>query len=107
MKTIDCKFKSNGENIQLTAVINDSLTELSKSKKNQATDILDDFIQEDDCWCLFFEVNDSLGYELQFKVDRDDDGSVRKTLKPIKAVTWEGGADAIITDVQKLTIKIK
>ena len=83
MKTIVSKFMSNGENVKLTAIINDSLTELSKSKKNQATDILDDFIQEDDCWCLFFEINDNLGYALQFKVEKNEDGSVKKTLKPI------------------------
>ena len=35
MKTLQFNFKSNGENIKLSAVINDSLTELSKSKKTK------------------------------------------------------------------------
>ena len=41
MKTIICKFKSNGENITTTAIVNDDLSTLSKSKKNEATDIID------------------------------------------------------------------
>ena len=40
MKTIICKFKSDGTDIRKTAVINDSLDGLSKSKKNEATDII-------------------------------------------------------------------
>lgn len=106
MKTIECKFMSNGEKVTVTAIINDNFSELSKSKKNQATDIIDDFIQENDCWCLYFEINDRLGYEIQFKVEHDD-YSVRKTLKPIKAITWEGGEDAVITDVQKVKVTIR
>ena len=102
MKTLTCNFKSNGEEIKVTAVINDNLTELSKSKKNEATDIIDDFIMEDSVWCLFFEKSDKLGYELQFKVIDDN-----KTFKPVKAITWEGGDDAVITDVQHFKVKIK
>lgn len=101
MKTLKCKFKSNGEDVKVTAVINDNLTELSKSKKNEATDIIDDFIMEDRVWCLFFEKSDKLDYELQFKVTDDN-----KTLTPVKAITWEGGDDAVITDVQRFTVAI-
>jgi len=103
MKTIKCTFKSNGEDVTVTAIINDELSELSKSKRNQATDIIDDFIKEDEVWCLFFEISPSLGYEIQFKVDKNG----TKTLKPVKAITWEGGEDAVITDVQKVTVKTK
>ena len=46
MKTVKCIFKSNGEDITVTAIINNELSELSKSKKNQATDIINDLIQE-------------------------------------------------------------
>ena len=105
MKTVKCNFKSNGENVTVTAIINDDLSALSKSKKNQATDIIDDFIRGDDVWCLFFEVSETVGYEIQFKVDKSNNQE-RKTLKPVKAVTWEGGSDAIITDVQKVNVKI-
>lgn len=103
MKSIKCTFKSNGEDVTVTAIINDELSELSKSKRNQATDIIDDFIKEDEVWCLFFEISPSLGYEIQFKVDKNG----TKTLKPVKAITWEGGDDAVITDVQNVTVKTK
>ena len=103
MKSIKCTFKSNGEDVTVTAIINDELSELSKSKRNQATDIIDDFIKEDEVWCLFFEMSPSLGYEIQFKVDKNE----TKTLKPVKAITWEGGEDAVITDVQNVTVKTK
>lgn len=103
MKTIICNFQSNGEKIKKTAVINDNLSELSKSKKNEATDIIDDYIAEDNVWILFFEENDHLGYEVQFKVDKKEN----KTLTPVKSITWEGGDDAVITDVQKVKVIIK
>lgn len=107
MITIVCSFKSNGEDVKVTAVINDKLTELSKAKKNQATDIIDDFIQEDEVWCLYFEMNNSLGYEVQFKVMEDEEtGEHVKTLKPVKAITWVGGEDACIDDVQKVRVAI-
>ena len=106
MKQITCNFKSNGENITVTGIVSDDLSELSKSKKNQATDIIDDYMEEDSIWLLFFEMSENLGYEIQFKVDKED-GTPRKTLKPVKAITWEGGADAIITDAQKVTVKTR
>lgn len=102
MKNLKCTFNSDGENITVTAIINDELSELSKSRKNQATDIIDDFIQEDKVWCLYFEMSPSLGYEIQFKVDKNES----KTLIPIKAITWVGGEDAVITDVQKVKVKM-
>ena len=68
MKTIICKFKSNGEDITATAIVSDDLSTLSKSKKNEATDIIDDFITEDQVWILYFEKSDRLGYEVQVKI---------------------------------------
>jgi len=103
MKTLQFNFKSNGENIQLSAVINDSLTELSKSKKNQATDIIGEDMYEGENWGLFFEISGNVGYEIQMKLDKH----LQRILTPIKAITWEGGADAIITDEQKAKITIK
>lgn len=103
MKTIICNFQSNCEIIKKTAVINDNLSELSKNKKNEATDIINDYIVEDNVWILFFEENDHLGYEVQFKVDKNGN----KTLTPVKCITWEGGDDAVITDVQKVKVKLK
>lgn len=104
MKTIQFTFKSNGENVKVTAVINDKLTELSKSKKNQATDIIEEDMYEGDAWALFFEANDNLGYEIQMKLDKNS----CRTLIPIKAITWVGGDDdSVIADVQKVKITIK
>ena len=97
MKTIICNFKSNGEKVKKTAVINDNLSELSKSKKNEATDIIDNV------WNIFFEENERLSYEVQFKVDKEGN----KTLTPVKGITWEGGDDAVITDVQKVKVTVK
>ena len=99
MNTIRCTFKSNGETISKTAVLNDDFTKLSKSKKNQATEIIEDLIEYEGVWGLSFD--DDPNYELQFKVD--DDGN--KTLEPVKAITWEGGTDGVITDVQPFTVK--
>ena len=82
-----------------TAILNDDFTKLSKSKKNQATEIIEDLIEYEGVWGLSFD--DNPNYELQFKVD-DDKG---RTLEPVKAITWEGGTDGVITDVQSFTVK--
>lgn len=104
MKTIICKFKSNGESITTTAIVTDDLSALSKSKKNEATDIIDDFIAENEVWILYFEKNDRLGYEVQLKVDKDGN----KTFKGHRAITWEGSdGDSIITDSQSVRIIVK
>ena len=72
MKTIICKFKSNGEDKTKTAILTDDLSTLSKSKKNEATDIIDDFIAEDEVWIIYFEENEHLGYEIQLKVNKNE-----------------------------------
>ena len=46
MKSIKCTFKSNGEDVTVTAIVNDELSELSKSKRNQATDIIGELIRD-------------------------------------------------------------
>ena len=96
-------FKSEGKDIQMTVILNDELTELSKSKKNQATDIITDFMGEDEEWSVYCDREETekieLGYELVFKAEE-----YRQTLKPVKAVTWLGG---IVTDSQKMRVTIK
>lgn len=105
MKKITCKFKTNGELITLTGIVTDDLTELSSSKNNQATDIIDDYMNIDGVWSLNFEISSYLGYEIQFKAATTD-GETHKTLEPVKAITWEGGTDKIIiTDEEEVTIK--
>ena len=100
MKTIICKFKSDGTVIRKTAVINDSLDTLSKSKRNEATDIIFEG------WCIYFEITDTLAYEVMFVYDQENG---IKTLKPIKAITWDGSdVDHVsITDVQAVSVTIR
>lgn len=112
MKTIICKFKSDGKDVKKTAIINDSLDTLSISKKSEATDIIEPntFDYEDTFdyaeWSIYFEVTDTLAYEVVFKYDQE---SHIKTLKPIKAITWDGTDidHVVITDVQKVSITIR
>lgn len=104
MKTIKFTFKSNGDNITKTAVISDDLSTLSKSKKNEATDIYDDFKKEDEIWIIVFEVSDHLLYEVQLKLDVNGN----KTLKGMKAITWESEhGELVITDEQRVKITVK
>ena len=105
MKTIVCKFKSDGKEIRKTAIINDSLDALSKSKRNEATDILEPDTVDYEGWCIFFEVTDTLAYEIMFGYDREND---TKTLKPVKAITWDGSDidHVVITDVQEVSVRI-
>ena len=72
MKTIICKFKSDGTDIRKTAVINDSLDTLSKSKKNEATDIIEPDTLDFEGWCIYFEITDTLAYEVMFVYDQEN-----------------------------------
>lgn len=107
MKTIICNFKSDGKDVKMTAILNDNLTDFSKSKKNEATDIMQpEELDNENAWAIFFEVTETLGYEVQFEYDREED---RQTFKPIKAITWDGSEPdkVTITDVQNVTVTIK
>lgn len=103
MKTIKCKFKSDGKDVCMTAIMSDDLSELSRSKKNQATDIITDFILAEEEWSLFFDRQEKEGVELGYEcIFKAEDG--QQTLKPLRAVTWLGG---IVTDSQWLEIMKK
>lgn len=106
MKTIKCKFKSDGMDIIKTAVINDSLDTLSKSKKNEATDIIQPDMLDFDGWCIYFEITDTLAYEVMFEYNHEN---FIKTLKPVKAITWDGSdIDHVsIIDVQAVSVTIR
>ena len=106
MKTIICKFKSDGKDVKKTAIINDSLDTLSISKKSEATDIIEPDTFDYEEWSIYFEVTDTRAYEVVFKYDQE---SHIKTLKPIKAITWDGTDidHVVITDVQKVSITIR
>lgn len=101
MKTLTLKFKSNDEIIKKVAVINDDLTELSTSKKNEA-DTIEEF-PEENFWSLCFGIEDSVLYEVEFVIE-----DYCRTLKPIKAITWINSDNGYIDDIQaveSLTIK--
>ena len=86
MKTIICKFKSDGTDIRKTVIEPDTL----------------DF----EGWCIYFEITDTLAYEVMFVYDQEN--SI-KTLKPVKAITWDGSDidHVAITDVQAVSITIR
>lgn len=94
MRTIKLQFESNGETIRRTAILTDDLSDLSKSKKNQATDITE--YPEDSFWSVLFSESESLEYEVEFAYE-----DYCKTLEPIKAITW---VDGVIDDVQEVSI---
>ena len=100
MKTIICKFKSDGTDIRKTAVINDSLDGLSKS------DIIEPDTLDFEGWCIYFEITDTLAYEVMFVYDQENG---IKTLKPVKAITWDGSDidHVAITDVQTVSVTIR
>lgn len=99
MRTIKCTFKSNGEVVKVTAIVSDDLTTLSKSKKNQATDILDEEWNDGETWGIVF-ARDKANYELHFKMK----DHVR-TLEPDRAVTWVGEDSSIVDDSQHFTVE--
>ena len=100
MRTIKCTFKSNGEIVKVTAIVSDDLTTLSKSKKNQATDIVGEEWNGGETWSIVF-AGDKADYELHFKMK----DHVR-TLEPDSAVTWVGEDRSIVDDSQYFTVKL-
>ena len=96
MTKLKLTFLSNGKTIKRTAILTDDLMELSKSKQNQA----DDIVEDDDYWSLIFCENDDTQYEVEFKVNEQ---SFHRTLVPIKAITWHKN---VIDDVTEAQIKL-
>lgn len=100
MTTITVQFQSNGQKVKKTAILTDTLDELSKSQKNECFDFQIE-TWADGYWSLFFEGEPGTQYEIEMEFDTDNR---QQTLKPIKAITWEGD---VITDVQTATAKIR
>lgn len=94
MTTIKLEFESNGETVRKTAILTDDLSDLSKSKRNQATDITE--YPEDRFWSIIFDESEELQYEVEFEYE-----DYRKTLNPIKAITWLNG---VIDDSQYVEV---
>ena len=57
-------------------------------------------------WCIYFEITDTLAYEVMFVYDQENG---IKTLKPVKAITWDGSDidHVAITDVQAVCVTIR
>ena len=106
MITLELTFLSNGETVKKTAVLDDTLTELKqRHRNNQATDLILDFVNEPEgYWALYFDVSDTLGYEVQFKIEPV---TRKASMMPTKAITWSGHDHDTITDVQKVQCKIR
>lgn len=105
MKTIICKFKSEGKTVKKTAILTDSLDELSKSKKNEATDIVEAGTYNSfKFWSIYFEASEALGYEVEFKYNHKN---YVKTLIPIKAITWGGDDAGVVIDAQRVSVTIR
>ena len=100
MKRIKIEFPSNGEKVRKTAIMRDTLDGLSASAKNEAFDFCEDG-GADGYWSLLFEGSPGIVYEVEFVFDRKN---CRKTLEPVKAITWK---DDVIDDVQKAQIMVR
>lgn len=98
MRTIHATFKVDGKTVKHTAILSDDLSELSKSKKNQCDDIIDDTV-DDGYWSLIFYESDTKQYEVELEYDKDE---WQKTFNPVKCIVWE---DDVIADEVSVTIK--
>lgn len=90
MKQVTLKFKSRGTAIKKVVVIKDDLSDLSKSKRNENVFIFSE--PDDGYWAIYFSGDNEIDYEIQFAVE-----DYRRTLIPIKAITW---VNDVIQDVQ-------
>ncbi len=104
MTTLIFNFMSNNTPVKKTAMFksigNGFDMVLSESRKNEAYDA-DIELYADGIWCIYFEGENGISYEIQMRYDLDDR---MPTLEPIKAITWK---DDYIDDVQTVTVKVK
>lgn len=100
MVTIKIEFEYDGKQHNLKAMLNNDLSKLSKNKNNDATEIVDDFV-DDERWSIIFDE-----YELNVEVVmyRDDDGE--KTPEADYAIIWNG--DTVEAEIEvKSCVKYK
>lgn len=97
MRTIHVTFKVDGKTIKRTAILSNDLSELSKSKKNQCGDIIED-TYNDGYWSLIFFESETKQYEVELEFDIEE---WQKTIKPVKCIVWEN--DVIVDEVNVLT----
>ena len=85
MVTITIEFEYEGKKHNLKAMLNNSLTELSKSKKNDATEIIDDFGDEDR-WSIIFGQYELFVEAVMYRDSEDGE----KTTSVDYAIIWNG-----------------
>ncbi len=85
MKTLEVKFNSLGEQVKRTVLFNKDGS-LKRSNKNQALDI-DENNAIKGWWEIFFEGQEGIKYEAQFRYDNNK--GVR-TFEPISVITLKG-----------------
>ena len=95
MVTITIEFEYEGKKHNLKAMLNNTLTELSKSKKNDATEINDDFGDEDR-WSIIFGQYDLFIEAVMYR--DSDDGE--KTTSVDYIIIWNGDVIEAELDVK-------
>lgn len=85
MVTITIEFEYEGKKHNLKAMLNNSLTELSKSKKNDATEIIDN-TGDDERWSIIFGEYDLFVEAVMYRDSEDGD----KTTSVDYAIIWNG-----------------
>lgn len=105
MKTIKFSFKSQNKVVKRTAILTDDLQDMSRNKKNQCYDTLDDGI-EDGYWSLIFEgeQGENVFYEIEMAFDKRN---YERTLTPIKALTWADTDNDVLLDSQEVSVNVK
>lgn len=95
MITIKIEFDYEGKKHALKAMLNNDLSQLSKSKNNDATEIVDDFGDEER-WSIIFDQHD--GRSLEVVMYRDSDGE--KTVEADYTIIWNGDTIEAEIDVK-------
>ena len=85
MVTITIEFEYEGKKHNLKAMLNNTLTELSKSKKNDVTEIIDD-TGDDERWSIIFGQYDLFIEAVMYR-DSDDR---EKTTSVDYIIIWNG-----------------
>lgn len=95
MVIITIRFEYEGKQRTLKACLKNDMMTLSESKQNQATDLIEDF-GDDDRWSLVFDTDGDEMYEAVMY--RDADGE--KTTEVDYIIVWGGtGKDAILAEI--------
>lgn len=98
--TIKIHFKYENRKHTLTAILNDDLT-LSKSRKNQATDVIENF-GDDSRWSIVFDIDNGILYEAIMLRDINGD----KSMKVDHVIIWGGEDRSTLLDSATATYSV-